>query len=266
MTAQTFTAGDGTTLAYRDFGPRNATPIVLCHGLGANGDQFRADAEHFATLGYRVLVPDIRGHGASAAPALYPLQRFSIPVLASDMASLLDHAGCGPVHWVGNSLGGIVAFQLVAGQPGRFASLATFGTAHRLNLPGFTAAAIPLIYRLLGTRLTAWSTALGTTSNAAARPLVGQMLAAHDPQVGRAVAHNVRAYDLTEQALSYPGPLLLLRGGRDSAVNRALAATLPRFAPRANFTLVELPQGGHMANLDATDPWREALLTFWRGA
>lgn len=263
MTAETFTALDGTRLGYRDFGSREATPVVLCHGLGANSRQFLADADYFTGLGYRVLLPDIRGHGASQAPPGYPAGRFSIAVLASDMAALLDHAGVGPVHWVGNSLGGIIAFQLVADQPRRFRSLSTFGTAHRLNLPGFAAGAIPLLYRLLGKRLTAWSTALGTTANGPARVLVASMLADYDPQVGRAVAENVRAYDLTEQALSYAGPMLLIRGGRDAAVNQALASTLMRFTGRANFTQVELPKGGHMANLDATDAWREALLSFW---
>lgn len=264
MQAKTFTARDGTRLAYRDVGPREGVPVVLCHGLCANGEQFVDDAEYFAGLGYRVILPDIRGHGASEAPKAYPLDRFTIAVMAEDMADLLDHAGTGPVHWVGNSLGGIIAFQLVADALERFRSLATFGTAHRLNLPGFAANAIPVLFRLFGTGLTAWSAALGSTTNKAARPLVERMIAAHDPEVGRAIASHVRAYDLSEEALSYRGPTLLLRGGRDTAVNQALSRTLARFAGRPNFTFVDLPRGGHMANLDIKDEWRDALLAFWR--
>lgn len=265
MQTAVFSANDGTQLSYRDFGPRDGVCVVLCHGLGANGGQFLDDAAWFAALGYRVIVPDIRGHGASEAPQGYPPERFTIAALADDMARLLDHARAGPVHWVGNSLGGIVAFQLVADQPHRFKSLATFGTAHRLALPGFAANAIPLIYRLLGPRLTAWSTAMASTANRSARPLVEQMISAHDPQVGRAIAQHVQAYDLTDAALSFTGPMLLLRGGRDTAVNQALATTLGRFDGRPNFTRVDLPRGGHMANLDATDGWRAALLAFWTG-
>lgn len=264
MTQQAFTAEDGTRLAYHDIGPPDGRPIVLCHGLCANSMQFGADAEHFAALGYRVLLPDIRGHGASEAPAGHAAERFSLAVLASDMASMLDHARAGPVHWAGNSLGGIIAFQMVESQPELFRSLATFGTAHRLALPAFSPRAIPLLYRLLGRRLIAWSTALGTTANRAARPLIRSMLTAHDPLAGEAIAHHVRAYDLTEAALSYAGPMLLLHCGRDGAVNLALPATLNRFAGRENFTRVDLRTGGHMANLDASDAWRDALLGFWR--
>ena len=264
MTVETFTARDSVRLAYRDFGPRDGIPVVLCHGLGANSAQFLDDAAYFADLGYRVILPDIRGHGASEAPKAYPLERFSIEVMTEDMLTLLDHAGVGPVHWVGNSLGGIIAFQMVANAPKRFSSLVTFGTAHRLNLPGFAANAIPVLFRMFGSGLTAWSTALGSTSNRAALPLVETMIASHDPEVGRAIASHVRAYDLSDEALSYAGPMLLIRGGRDTAVNQALSKTLSRFTGRPNFTLVDLPKGGHMANLDATDAWRAALLTFWR--
>lgn len=265
MAQKFFTGVDGNRLAYHDVGPPQGRPVVLCHGLCANSAQFLADADFFATRGYRLLLPDIRGHGASSAPAHYPDEGFSIPVLASDMAAMLDHAGVGPVHWVGNSLGGIIAFRLVADQPERFESLATFGTAHRLSLPAIAPKAIPLLYRLLGRRLAAWSTARGTTANRAARPLIAAMLTALDPRVGEAIARHVRNYDLTEEALSYAGPTLLLHCGFDSAVNLALPATLKRFAGRDNFTRIELKTGGHMANLDATDEWRAALLQFWQG-
>ena len=56
-----------------------------------------------------MLVPDIRGHGRSGAPAGLRAEDFSIPRLASDMIALLDDAGAAAVDWVGNSLGGIIA-------------------------------------------------------------------------------------------------------------------------------------------------------------
>ena len=57
MTERRFFASDGTGLVYDDLGA--GTPIVLCHGLAAGGAQLFADAEDFATRGYRVLVPDL---------------------------------------------------------------------------------------------------------------------------------------------------------------------------------------------------------------
>ena len=91
--------------------------------------------------------------------------------------------------------------------------------------------------------------------------LVGQF----DPKVGKLLAGNLASYDLIANATAATLPILMLRGGRDAAVNAALGPTLATMQGRSNFTLVELPEGGHCANLDATDQLRAELLRFWKG-
>lgn len=254
---------DGVSIVYDDLGPRDGVPVVLCHGLAAAGEQLAVDAAYFAGLGYRVLVPDLRGHGRSGRPAAMRAEGFSIAVMADDLLAVLDHAGVGPVHWVGNSLGGILALQLLARHRQRLRTLATFGTAYRLSLPRWSAGFIPLSYRLLGPGINGRLTARLTTRNAVARPLIAQLLARFDPEVGRLVAENLCNYDLRANARAADLPILLLRGGRDANINRALGPTLAAMRGRENFTLVELPEGGHCANLDATEAWRRELLRFW---
>lgn len=254
---------DGVTIVYDDLGPRDGTPIVLCHGLAAAGEQLAADAAYFAGLGYRVLVPDLRGHGRSGKPIPVSTAGFSIPRMADDLVAMLVHAGTGPVHWVGNSLGGILALQLLPEHEERFRTLATFGTAYRLSLPPWGAHLIPWSHRLLGPGLVAGLTALTTTRNAAARPLIARLVGQFDPQVGRFVAENLTSYDLIANGAGASLPILMLRGGRDRAVNSALGPTLDAMRNRPNFTLVELPEGGHCANLDATEMLRAELLGFW---
>ena len=55
----------------------------------------------------------------------------------------------------------------------------------------------------------------------------------------------------------------MLRGGRDPQINLVLGPTLRAMRGRPNFTLVEVPHGGHCANLDAPDQVRAELLRFW---
>lgn len=257
---QEFRAPDGTLLRYLEAGPANGPAVVLCHGLAAGGQQFHADAEHFARAGYRVLVPDLRGHGASQAAAAPG--SFTIRALADDMLALLDHAGASRVHWVGNSLGGIVALELVGRVPGRFASLSLFGTAFALNLPP-VGPVLPLLYGVLGRNLLARITAVNTTRHKPARPLIAAMARAFDPRIGAAISSHVRRYDLLDNALGYAGPVHILVGGRDTAVNLALRPALKRIGARPNWTITHLPEGGHCANLDATQQWRQALADFW---
>jgi pimeloyl-ACP methyl ester carboxylesterase len=263
VTRRAFVADDGVRIVYDDAGPPAGPPVVLCHGLAASARQFAEDAGHFAGLGYRVLAPNLRGHGESGKAARGRVADYTIARMAADLRQLLDNAGVGPVHWVGNSLGGILALELLKAHAERFRTLATFGTSFALNLPPLAAHVIPLSYAVLGRRLVAVITARGTTRDPGARALIADVLRTNDPQVGYAVAANLVRYDLREAARASRVPMLLLRGGLDRAVNRALRRTLPAVQGRAGFTLVEVPHGGHCANLDATDAVRRELLRFW---
>ena len=258
-------SSDGVRLVYDDLGPREGTPVVLCHGLAAAGEQMRADADYFAALGYRVLLPDLRGHGRSGKPTTMRPEDFSIARIAADLIEMLDHAGVAPVHWVGNSLGGIVALQMVKEHEARFRTLATFGTSYSLNLPRWSGNVLRLGYSAMGASLAGRLTAWQTTRNAAARPIIERLIRQFDPLVGQLVANNVSDYNLIANLDGKTLPILMLRGGHDRAVNSALGPTLKAMRGRPNFTLVEVPEGGHCANLDATDAWRAALLSFWRG-
>lgn len=164
---------------------------------------------------------------------------------------------------MGNSLGGIVALDLVGRRPERFKSLALFGTAFALNLPALVAPVLPLLYGVLGADLLARITAFNTTRHAPARPIIAAMARAFDPRIGAAITAHIRRYDLLDNALAYAGPMLVLVGGHDTAVNLALRPALRRIGSRPNWTITDLPEGGHCANLDATDAWRQALTLFW---
>lgn len=257
-------ADDGTRLRFGLVGPEGGPALLLCHGLGAAGMQLAADAVFFAERGFRVLVPDLRGHGQSGMPDEVRPEAFSPARLRQDLYALLDHAGMEKVHWVGNSLGGILGLGAAAEAPQRLASLALFGTALALNLPAAGWPFIALDY-FPGRKVAAWTTARTTTRDRAAQKVVAAMLNQYDARAAAQVVDHIRRYDLTDAALGWEGPGLVLLGGRDVAVNRALLKQLPALGARPNWRIVDLPEGGHCANLDATRAWREALLDFLPG-
>jgi pimeloyl-ACP methyl ester carboxylesterase len=111
-----FAADDGTELAWHETG--DGRPVVLIHGLFSsatiNWIRF-GHAAAIAARGFRVIMPDLRAHGLSAAPhdpAAYPPD-----VLAADGAALIRHLGLTDYDLGGYSLGGrTVVRMLVAGQ------------------------------------------------------------------------------------------------------------------------------------------------------
>src|SRR3984957_12124938 len=59
----TITTKDGTTIFYKDWGPKNAQPIVFHHGWPLSSDDWDPQMLFFFSNGYRVIAHDRRGHG-----------------------------------------------------------------------------------------------------------------------------------------------------------------------------------------------------------
>jgi pimeloyl-ACP methyl ester carboxylesterase len=111
---------DGAELAVVELGA--GRPILLLHGLFSSGEmnwrRFGAAAE-IASAGYRVIMPDFRAHGLSAAPhdpAAYPCD-----VLALDIEALIAQLGLTEFDIAGYSMGARTLARMLARglKPGR---------------------------------------------------------------------------------------------------------------------------------------------------
>ncbi len=123
--------GRGTTFVREVDGPPGAPTLLLVHGWLASGGLnwfrvFDALGEHF-----RVVAPDLRGHGRG----IRSWRRFRLADCADDLAALLDELDAGPVIAVGYSLGGPVAQLLWRRHPHAVEGLVLCATAHNL-MPG----------------------------------------------------------------------------------------------------------------------------------
>ena len=106
------------TIAYRVNGPDRAPLVVLLHGGTLDHHAWDAQVEALATR-YRVVVPDLRGHGEST---LQGACRFDDAV--DDVAALPDEVDDGaPLVLGGLSLGGNIAQEIVHRTPDRVHAL-----------------------------------------------------------------------------------------------------------------------------------------------
>lgn len=103
-------------------------PVLLLHGLGSRGEDWGFQVPDFARH-YRVIAPDLRGHGLSAKPPA----PYSVPMMAADVAGLLDALGIESAHVVGLSMGGMIAFQLVVDSPARIKSMVIVNSGPELR-------------------------------------------------------------------------------------------------------------------------------------
>lgn len=254
------------TLAYYVDGPVNGPALVLCHGLAAGGLQFARDLAHFADKGYRVIVPDLRGHGQSGVPRSDDLKSaYSVTQLANDLLAILDTEGVKQTAWVGNSLGGILALELMGREPERLSRVATFGTSFALSLPGYIKPGLVIGFKLLGKQTLARITAQATSRSEMARAIVYYTLLSARMSAVAEIADNVRSYDFRANAKKFRKPFLLIRGDRDKAVNKTLEKPLGAMRRRKNFTLVDLKDAGHCANIDQPARFHEIVMGFLSG-
>ena len=95
MSPATFSSPRHTT-RYWIAGPEDGPLMIFVHGWPGNGLMWRAQVEAFAAQGWRCVAPDMRGYGASSAPAAP--EAYAISQLAQDMIELHGRAAAaGPV-------------------------------------------------------------------------------------------------------------------------------------------------------------------------
>jgi lipase len=101
-------------LHVHEWGSPDAPPVVCVHGVSAHGRRFRKLAEERLASRFRVLAPDLRGHGRSEYDPPW-----DITTHVGDLLALLEHVDVESPAWVGHSFGGRLLLELAARSPER---------------------------------------------------------------------------------------------------------------------------------------------------
>ncbi len=98
----TITTSDGTSLFYKDWGPKDAQPIMFHHGWPLSADDWDNQMLFFLSHGYRVIAHDRRGHGRSGQTDV----GHDMDTYAADVAAIVETLGLRDAIHVGHSTGG----------------------------------------------------------------------------------------------------------------------------------------------------------------
>jgi non-heme chloroperoxidase len=112
------TTTDDTAIFYKDWGPRDAQPIVFHHGWPLSADDWDNQMMFFLGQGYRVIAHDRRGHGRSSQSD----SGHEMDTYAADVAALVAELDLRNAIHMGHSTGGgEVARYVARAEPGRVA-------------------------------------------------------------------------------------------------------------------------------------------------
>lgn len=111
----TVTTTDGVKIFYKDWGPKDAQPIMFHHGWPLSSDDWDAQMLFFVQHGYRVIAHDRRGHGRSAQVS----DGHTMDHYAADAAAVVAHLDLRDAIHIGHSTGGGEVARYVAqyGEP-----------------------------------------------------------------------------------------------------------------------------------------------------
>ena len=125
MTSNFITTRDGTQIFYKDWGSKDAQPVVFHHGWPLSADDWDAQMLFFLHQGFRVIAHDRRGHGRSSQTETGN----EMNTYAADVAELAAHLDLKNAIHVGHSTGGGEVARYVAqyGGGGRVAKAVMMG-------------------------------------------------------------------------------------------------------------------------------------------
>jgi non-heme chloroperoxidase len=127
----TITTKDGTTIFYKDWGPKNADPIMFHHGWPLSADDWDNQMMFFLSHGYRVIAHDRRGHGRSTQTD----SGNEMDTYAADVSALVTALDLKKAVHVGHSTGGgEVARYVARAESGRVSKAVLIGAVTPIML------------------------------------------------------------------------------------------------------------------------------------
>jgi 3-oxoadipate enol-lactonase len=248
---------------YLDPMPENDHPVLLLHGLGADGESWYYQIQALIESGLRPIVPDLPGFGASPAPRY----RWTIRSVAKELADLLSNLTNAPVDVVGISLGGAIAQQLALDTPEKVRNLVLVNTFACLR-PERANEWVYLLRRFAIASLrganaqaqaVAWRIFPGA-GQADLRQILVDKIQHADPKVYRSAMRSLALFDVRRKLKNIRMPVLVITSQNDTTVPLVNQAVLVRGISGAVQILI--PDANHAVIADQPDLLNQALLSF----
>jgi len=212
---------------------------------------------------YRVLRYDARGHGGSAATD----GDYSLDMLVADAAGILDALDIAQTHFVGLSMGGMVAQGLLLDHPMRIRS-AVIADSRHTTTPEFTKAWLDRIEAvrkvgieaIVGPTVTRWSSAGLARRNPAVVARMERMIRNTSAAGYCGCAAALARLNYGHRLGEITRPTLLVCGSEDHGAPPENTRQMHAMIRGSRFRMIK--QAGHIANIERPDIFNQAVAAF----
>jgi 3-oxoadipate enol-lactonase len=249
---------NGIEINYEIHGKEGAPWTVWSHSLACSVRMWEPQIAAFKDR-YRMLVYDMRGHGASGAPG----GAYSLEMLADDVLGLMKHAGIARAHFIGLSIGGMIGQTLALRNAAVLDRLVLADTTHMQNADALKQwdeririAESQGMKALVPSTMERWFTASFRASPEAQKiaALIAATPVAGYVGCGRAIMKLATTSRLKEIRV----PVLAITGVEDGAApgTKHIGETVPG----AKF--VSIAQASHIANVEQPEAFNRPIADF----
>jgi 3-oxoadipate enol-lactonase len=238
--------------------------LVMSHSLACDSRMWEAEAKALSAR-FKVLCVDTRGHGGTSAPA----GDYTLDLLAADTKALFDVLGVKKPHWIGLSMGGMIAQIVELNYPGTFASMVLADTSSGYG----AAAAAAWDERIAAVRakgigaivqgtLERWFTEPFRKSHPEVVDKVGGWIAQTPVNGYCGCGKALPKLNATPRLGEIKVPTLVICGEQDMGTPPAMAQVI--HAGIQDSELVLIPQAAHLSNMEQPAQFLGAVEKFYR--
>jgi 3-oxoadipate enol-lactonase len=236
--------------------------LLLAHSLATDlslwDDQMAALTAHF-----RVLRFDTRGHGGSSAPDL----PYDFTMLTADVVGLMDALDVRKAHFVGISMGGMIAQHVALTAPERIDRLVLVSTTsgyppEARAMWGDRIAAVRAqgMEPLVAPTLERWFTPPWRQAHPEVMARIGGLIRATPAAGYIGSGQAIASLDTTSRLRELPRPTLVIAGANDAGTPPAMGRRISEQVPGARFESID--SASHLCNVEQAEVFNRLLLEF----
>lgn len=248
-----------------DPAPHEGRAVLFLHGLGTNGTSWNPQTRSVVSAGFRPIIPDLPGFGASPNLA----NGWSLRNVSATLVEHLDKIEVERVALVGLSMGGVIAQQFAIDNPDRVDKLVLASTFPSLA-PDNLSQAIYLGKRFVinffrGKNRQAGLVAERIFPNAdqsELRAALKEQILTADADAYRAATIELARFRLGKALIDFGKPVLVVAGERDTTVTVDRQMGFTKHIPNCQTMIVR--NAGHGVNIDQPEIFNQAITDFLR--
>jgi 3-oxoadipate enol-lactonase len=236
--------------------------LTLSHSLGTDLSMWDHQMA-VLTERFRVLRFDTRGHGGSSAPAV----PYDFPMLTADVLGLLDALRVDRTHFIGISMGGMIAQHIALAAPKRIDRLVLASTSSRYppeakaiwqqRIEAVTAAGVE---PLVTPTLERWFTPPFRAARPEVMARIAGLIRATSPAGYVGCCHAISSLATTSALPHIARPTLVIAGAEDVGTPPAMGREIAAAIPGARFE--SIAGASHLCSVEQAATFNRLLLDF----